>query len=127
MQPDATRGTEQTVIAKARDSSIGYYGIWLDGNGHWIGRGTGGDIVTTAAATAGVWTHVALVQDGTANTRKLYVNGVLGASGTAQEADGMGDLWMTQQNVSGNLESMPGNLDEVRLYNRALAAARSPT
>ena len=123
VQPDATRGTEQTVIAKARDATTGYYGIWLDGNGHWIGRGAGGDIVSGATASPTVWTHVALVQDGTAGTRKLYVNGVLDVSGSAQAADGAGDLWMTQQNVSGAAESMPGNLDEVRLYSRALAAA----
>ena len=118
--PQALRGTEETVIAKSRDQG-NYYGIWLNVNSQWVFRGPTADVVGSTA-TEDSWTHVAVVQDGTANTRKLYVNGVLVGSGSAQAADGAGALWMAQQNISGNYESFPGSLDEVRLYSRALAA-----
>ena len=117
--PLALSGKEQTIIAKSADQG-NPYGISINAAGEWVGRGPQGDIVGTAA-TQGVWTHVALVQDGSAGTRSLYVNGVLAASGTAQAADGAGDLWMAQQNVAGDVEALPGSIDEVRVYNTALA------
>ena len=118
--PQALRGSEETIIAKSRDQG-NYYGIWLNASSQWVFRGPTADVVGSTA-TEGSWTHVAVVQDGTVNTRKLYVNGVLVGRGTAQAADGAGALWMAQQNISGNYESFPGSLDEVRLYSRALAA-----
>jgi fibronectin type 3 domain-containing protein len=114
------KAEEQAILAKSADQGNAY-GIWVDANGHWIARGPQGDIVGPVA-TQGTWTHVAVVQDGAAGTRGLYVNGVLVASGSAQAADGAGDLWMGQQNVDGNVESFIGLLDEIRLYNIALTS-----
>ncbi|HWB59794.1 MAG TPA: LamG-like jellyroll fold domain-containing protein, partial [Chthoniobacteraceae bacterium] len=121
VNPAALRNSEETIIAKSADQGNAY-GIWINASNQWVFRGPGGDIVGPVA-TEGTWTHVAVVQDGAAGTRKLYINGALAASGAAQAGDGAGDLWMAQQNVTGNLESFPGTLDEVRLYNRALAAS----
>jgi large repetitive protein len=117
--PLALSGKEQTIIAKSADQG-NPYGISINAAGEWVGRGPQGDIVGSAAVQ-GVWTHVALVQDGSAGTRSLYVNGVLAASGTAQAADGAGDLWMAQRNVAGDVAALPGSIDEVRVYNTALA------
>ena len=118
--PLALRSSEETVIAKSRDQGNNY-GIWINAGNQWVFRGPGGDIVGPAV-TQGAWTHVAVVQDGVAGTRTLYVNGTAQGTGAAQAGDGAGSLWMAQQNISGNFESFPGTLDEVRLYNRALAA-----
>jgi large repetitive protein len=119
VEPLNLSGKEQTIVSKSVDQG-NRYGIWINAAGQWVGRGPQGDIVGPAAAQ-GVWTHVALVQDGSAGTRSLYLNGALTASGTAQAADGAGDLWMAQQNVAGAVEAFPGSIDEVRVYNVALA------
>ena len=112
-------GVEETIFSKSRE--IGnYYGVWINTSDKVAFRGPGGDIVGPTF-TQGVWTHVAVVQDGPNNARKLYVNGNLAASGTAQAADGIGDLYLAQQNVSNNIEAFPGTLDEVRFYSRALS------
>ncbi len=112
-------GVEETIFSKSRETG-NYYGVWINTADKLVFRGPSGDIVGPAFSQ-GVWTHVAVVQDGPNNKRYLYVNGALAASGTAQAADGTGDLYLARQNVSGNIEGFPGSLDEVRFYNRALA------
>ena len=118
IQPAGTRTTDEGIICKSRD--IGnYYGIWISTSGnHWVFRGPQGDLVGPVATTN--WTHVAAVQDGVADKRYLYINGVLAASGPAQAGDGTGDLWFGQ--AKSVTEPFPGDLDEIRLYGRALAA-----
>lgn len=117
----ALTGKEQAIIAKSADQG-NKYGIWINSANQWVGRGPGGDLVGPVA-TVDTWTNVALVQDGVAGTRSLYINGVLQATGPSQAADGAGDLWMGEQNISGNVEGYQGQIDEVRLYNIALAPA----
>ncbi len=116
--PAALRGSEEAVIAKSRDQG-NYYGIWINAANQWVFRGPGGDVAGPVAAES-TWTHVAVVQNGPANTRTIYINGIASGSGVARAADGAGQLWIGQQNIAGNFESFPGNVDEVRLYNRAL-------
>jgi hypothetical protein len=126
VKPANIHKTEQAVLAKSADQGNAY-GIWINAKDQWIFRGPNGDLVGSTA-TGGAWTHVAVVQDAVANTRKLYVNGVLaGNQNGTQAADGVGDLWMGQQNVTSNPKSFPGLIDEVRLYNRALTDAEIPT
>ena len=128
MKADALRGApelgaasavEETVFSKSRETG-NYYGVWINTNDQWVFRGPGGDLVGPTAKL-GAWTHVAVVQDGANNARKIYINGTLAASGAAQAADGTGDLFLARQNVTGNIEGFPGTLDEVRFYSRALA------
>ncbi len=76
----------------------------------------------------GVWTHVAAVLDGDAGTLRLYTNGVLAAQADTRVVPigelipglspglGIGNL-----NDGGNNFPFIGDLDEVGLYNRALA------
>ena len=118
--PSALRSSDEAVIAKSSDQGSAY-GIWINSANKWVFRGPGGDLVGPAVSES-TWAHVTAVQDGTAGTRKLYVNGALAATGTAQAANGAGPLWVGQQNVSGTPASFPGHVDEVRLYSRALAA-----
>src|SRR5260370_27727712 len=94
----------------------------MNATSNWVIGGTTGEMVGPAA-TQGVWTHVAAVQDGVAGTRSLYVNGALAASGAAQAADGAGDLVMGQSAATGGALGYQGIIDEVRLYNLALPPA----
>ncbi len=112
-------GVEQSLVCKSADQG-NRYGIWINANNQWVGRGPSGDLVGPTAQVD-TWTHVALVQDGAANKRYLYINGALAASGPAQAADGAGDLWIGQQNSSAGDEGYQGQIDELRLYNYALA------
>ena len=80
----------------------------------------------TTNVTTAAWTHVAMVQDGTAGTRTLYVNGVKAGSGAAQAGDGTGPFWMGKQDSSSAPDILDGYMDELRVYNRALAATELP-
>jgi hypothetical protein len=122
VNPQNIHGVEQAIIAKSAEQG-NEYGIFINSSNQWVARGNGGDIVGPTAVQ-GVWTHVALVQDGVAGTRTLYVNGVSVATGGAQAANGAGALWMGQQNLLlTQPDSFPGYIDEVRIYNIALSAS----
>lgn len=121
--PGGLKSTDEAVIAKSRETG-NYYGIWINSSNKWAFRGPGGDVVGSVASTT-AWTNVAIVQDGSAGTRTLYVNGVSVGTGAAQAADGSGNLWMGQAN--GVTNPFPGNIDEVRLYNRALSVGEITT
>ena len=124
--PGSTQGYDgASIIVKSRDQGA-YYGLWINLNGQWEARGPQG-VLTGPAATAGTWTQLALVQDGPNNTRYLYVNGELAATGTAQDASGGGNLWFGQQNLYGSdktnqtmTDGFQGNIDEARIYNSVI-------
>ena len=118
--PGGLRSTDEAVIAKSRDQG-NYYGIWINSANNWAFRGPGGDVVGSAASTTN-WTNVTVVQNGTANTRTIYVNGVSAGTGAAQAGDGVGNLWFGQAN--GVTNPFPGAIDEVRLYNVALTSSQ---
>jgi hypothetical protein len=103
------------ALTHSRDAQP-WYGIWIEGDGRWCFGGPK-NIVGSAAATG--WQHVCAVQDGTA--RKLYVNGALTGTGTADDGSGAGDLWIGgAKGVKENLDAVVG---EIRIYRRALDAA----
>jgi hypothetical protein len=123
-----------SIVVKSRDQG-NEYGLWINLNGQWEARsgtpGATGTIITGPAAAAGVWTQLALVQDGPNNKRYLYVNGQLAGEGTAQDASGGGDLWIGQQNFFPNgpadgtsSDGFQGNIDEVRVYNTVVTPSQ---
>ena len=119
VNPANLNGIEQPIIAK----SVGQgnqYGIYINANSDWVFRGPSGDLVGPAAVQ-GVWTNVTAVQDGVAGTRSIYVNGSFVAGGAADAGDGAGNLVIGQATAGGGTFGFQGIIDEVRLYNIALA------
>ncbi|MFA6286192.1 MAG: LamG-like jellyroll fold domain-containing protein [Opitutaceae bacterium] len=104
-------------------------------NGLVCARFNGGNFTvstTTAVLTAGKWTHLAVVYDGTlagtANCVKIYVNGVAVPVTGGNETDASipnttASLWIGQ--LGGNTSyTFQGLMDELRLYRgRALGAS----
>jgi len=98
------------VAGKTWDGVTGWYGIWLSDTRRWIAGGPT-DLTGSVAVTG--WTHVAVVQDGPANARRLYINGAQAASGTAKVATGTGPFWIGGEPSDG--EFVAAVVDEVRL------------
>ena len=109
------------IVTKGRQSGGGasYYGIWIGDNsgtptwyfGTWPTWGS-------AVAETG-WYHVAVVQDGAAGTKLLYLNGEIDTQTAAQAGDAAGNLVIGSDQEPG--DSFAGITDEVRLYNHPLS------
>ena len=129
LRPSGSKAIEQAAISKSFDQG-NFYGISINPAGQWVFRGKAGDVVGPAVSF-GSWTHVAVVQDGSDSSRKIYVNGSLAGTGAgaAQAANGAGALWFGQANPGTGIatNSFGGDVDEVRLYNRALPASEIST
>jgi len=73
----------------------------------------------TATLTRWQWHHVALVRDGDA--WRLYVDGVLDASGTTATGFGVGNMLFLGGRSDG-VDGWEGRLDEIALFARSLSA-----
>ncbi len=103
------------IVNKSRDMAP-HYGLWINGSNQWVAGGSNinGDVVVTEE-----WVHLALVQDGEANKRLVYLNGELNFQGSAINSTGAGELWMGgAKNVT---EFLHGRIDDVAIFARALA------
>jgi len=78
-------------------------------------------LVSPAAVPPMTWTHVAGTWDGT--TKRLYLNGALVASVASQQTYDTHDVYLGADENNGSL-ALPfdGVLDDLRIYNRPLAA-----
>ncbi|HWE04527.1 MAG TPA: LamG-like jellyroll fold domain-containing protein [Tepidisphaeraceae bacterium] len=121
------------IISKSTDLGNGY-GIYLNASNQWVfATAPGVNPLVGPAATVGYpfnpvlgWVYVAAVQDGTAGTRTLYINGKSVASGAAANASGAGDLWIGGNQVDPT-QYFNGVVDDFRIYNRALSAGEIQT
>ncbi|RPH46333.1 MAG: hypothetical protein EHM91_07120 [Planctomycetota bacterium] len=102
------------VVTKSRDANP-WYGLWIEG-GRWV-FGGGRNLKGSGALTG--WQHVGAVQE--SGSRKLYVNGGLCATGTAEDGSGTGELWIG--GAKSTREFLAGTVGEVRIYRRALDAS----
>ena len=76
--------------------------------------------------TVGAWVHAAYVYDG--NKARIFVDGILKDSVTytgTKVSVTNGQLWIGKYGPSG--ASMPGLLDEVRIYSRILTPSEITT
>ena len=85
---------------------------------------TGGDVTVASSANInnGVWRHVAATRDNTTGEMRVYVDGVLSGSGTGPTGS---RSWPTSLRIGGLLPGsnyLNGVIDDVRLYDRVLAA-----
>ncbi|HVK25043.1 MAG TPA: LamG domain-containing protein [Actinokineospora sp.] len=113
---------------------------WAGGNGGYVLRGGAGgrisfaivaggtwsELTTTATAAAGGWHHVAGVYNGT--TMKIYIDGVEQA--TKNQTGGLtaSAVPVVIGNCpSDNTRKFTGDIDEPRVYSRALSAAEITT
>jgi hypothetical protein len=113
----------ETVIMKNRPDGLAYamFGGYPIA-GYFTPPGTSNVVGTGAAALApNTWSHLAATYDGA--TFRLYVNGSLISS---QAATGVMATSANPLQIGGNViwgEYFNGLIDEVRVYNRALAAS----
>ncbi|GAA3607846.1 LamG-like jellyroll fold domain-containing protein [Microlunatus ginsengisoli] len=124
------QGAWRTAVLKERTSGLTYalYANGATGNrpNGTLAIGTQDrEVNGTTGLTANTWTHVALTYDGT--TMRLYVNGTQVASRaqTGSAPNGTGPLRIGGNAVWG--EWFTGQIDEVRVYSRALSAAEVGT
>jgi PKD repeat protein len=122
VKPSNVGNTWQSVVIKEQAGAASYY---LSAASHFGGPAGGIFIGDEQIATANrplvaeEWTHLATTYDGT--VLKLYVNGTLArehpVAGWIQQSDGV--LRIGGNSIWG--EYFGGLIDEVRVYNRALA------
>jgi len=85
----------------------------------WWGTG---NITSAASVPINAWTHVAMVY--TPGSQKLYLNGVLSASGTVAGILPTNNLPFQigdDQNFGGGTRRFDGMIDELKIFNEALA------
>jgi hypothetical protein len=85
-----------------------------------------GAISTSATVTPGVWTHLAFVYDpaSSGSQIKIYMNGVLAASGSAAVPANVSGSIFRVANRQDNVTLTKGSLDEVRIWNVPRTAAQ---
>jgi uncharacterized delta-60 repeat protein len=115
------------VVAKgnANQDQSHNYAVEINNSNRWLcilGNGTSRVVLqSSTTARANQFIHVACVWNGT--TVQLYLDGVLNASATQTitPAANSSPLYIGQ--FGGNADRLDGVVDEVRIYNRALAQA----
>ena len=114
--------TDDCIIGKDNFASSTGYSFWVYQNNKLIFRLGNREYTSTSTISQNTWTHVAATFN--AGIVNLYINGVLDAtfSGVAPPVSNSNGLYIgTPQDALGNsLFAFSGNLDEVRLWNRAL-------
>lgn len=114
-----TRNVWQGVVTKSREAAP-WYGLWISNGNQWVFGGPAN--ITGPALVDTNWHHLALVQNLQATpVRTMYLDGTSVATGGAQDAAGTGTLMIGGS--GGVTEFFQGQVDEVRIYNRALTTA----
>ncbi|ESS72439.1 PDK repeat-containing protein [Methyloglobulus morosus KoM1] len=117
VMPSAINNLWKDVIEKGDDN----YFLMATSNRSSVpvGGGTFGEINGTSALPVNTWTHLAVTYDGV--TQRLFVNGaqVSSIARTGNIATSTGPLQIGGDSIYG--QYFNGYIDEVRVYNRALA------
>ncbi len=100
---------------------------WLDASGHiGISKWDTPSAKSSVAINDGVYHHVLLTRDSSNGAYKIYIDGVLDATGTT----GAGDVGTNFSSIgriedtAGSPEYLEGDLDEVMVFNRVLSDAQ---
>ena len=119
-----TSGGNQYIVGKWNGATLLNYLLMVNAGGttatFFVGDGNGPN-GASATVSPGVWSHIVGMWDGT-NT-KIYLNGVFVANATTPLApDASGTSLFFGQGSGNGVGLYNGDLDEVRIYNRALSA-----
>src|SRR6267378_1286830 len=126
INPSADLTTESWFFGKSGDGTVRYAIEWEPGDPCvLVGRANTGAVQANFTPPTNTWTHVAVVYDGNAetSTTKLYVNGVVVASGSPSS----GNLTPTSAPFvigafdSTHTRNFKGLVDEVEVFDRALS------
>jgi hypothetical protein len=115
-RPEGATGQWQGIVTQGRNGGQ-WTGIGIGPGGMFVAASPGGDLVGPPATPQ--WHHLAIVQDGAARLRTLYVDGAAAVSGPSRDA-AAGPMWFGD--VRGGGQPFDGDLDDVRLYGRAIPA-----
>lgn len=114
----AVKKTALAVTGSSSATNIGFisssgmkFGVWRNANALVVS--------TSTLPTAGAWHHVAYVRNG--SNRYLYIDGSQAATSTSTTDSAAATTINVGRTVTG-ADYWSGNIDEVRIYNRALSA-----
>ena len=120
-----------TILRKGLDRSSGWYCIGLTnpagGSKVNLGGCNSGNAVNVTGnvkPALNEWFLMTAVQDGSAGTRTLYVNGQAVATGVACSQVNDNELYIGAALNASRREPFNGVLDDLRIYNYALSAAQ---
>lgn len=117
---NATSGVRQTIMGY-HDDGVGLR-FYIEDGRIFFQQYTTGVAGTFPSNPNGKWTHVAGTYDGT--TWQVYVNGnLVGSAVSHASAFSSGKFWCIGRKPSQDSNYFDGEIDEVRLYNRALMAS----
>ncbi len=112
--PASLTATYGGIAVKSRASG-NYYGIYMN-----LGRWTFAKSNIISPNTTSAWHNVVITQDGPANTRVMYVDGVFAVRGVAIDGSGAGSFRIGSTDTS---EYFQGSVDSVRVYAKSLSAS----
>jgi hypothetical protein len=121
-KPTVVDNANHWVISKdAGNSDLDYLsGLNADNKWRFIFKNFAFDLSSTTTAVSGNWYHVACTYDGT--TARLYINGIEEASATVAvgSVSNASNILLGARTASGANQFFKGDIDEVRIWNRAL-------
>ena len=105
---------QNRIIAYNGNTSFNGWGLMQVGNQvHGLYGGVV-EIGSSASISVGVWTHVALINDG--GTAKIYVNGTLAGQAVAAPNPPTGGFAIGAPPQDGSAQNFNGFIDEVRVF-----------
>ncbi len=128
VKADSFGGWRNIAVKNREDSGAQYYGLFLNGDKLTFAMGvrTNGGVKSwpaiSAPITIGEWYHVVLVSDGEAGKSYMYLNGALVGTFDATYDYKGSTPWEIGGRLTAQKEYFKGGIDELKLYNLALAA-----
>ena len=130
-----------TLVARVKVTTfdVAWQAILTKGDSAWrlhrnsssnfVAFGTSGltqtDLAGTISINDGAWHHIVAVYDGSAN-KYIYHNGALDASvGATGSISTNGTNFLIGENAEQSGRGWKGNIDDVRIYNRALSSTEA--